>query len=109
MFEECNRTELYQLCLRAGIRASPQTPKAEMIQLLAGEKETFSPNPLDPWRDAIMSLLLAHWDIISAQLDCPAKSGDPKACYQCVDAQVISCIVSQSNADQKLLELRKKK
>lgn len=109
MFEECNHTELYQMCLKAGIRASPSASKSTLIKLLEGLEEPTDENPFDSWRDAIMRLLLDHWDVVSAQLDCPAKSGDPKACYQCVDAQVMSCVVNQSPADQTLLALRKKK
>lgn len=80
-----------------------------MIAYLEGTKEYVSEyNTMDDWRDAIMKVLLAHWTVVASQLTCPAKSGDPKACYECVDAQVTYCVVSQSEPDQKLIALRRK-
>lgn len=80
-----------------------------MILLLEGQIEPAPiENPFDEWRDAIMRFLLDHWPVVASQLTCPAKSGDPKACYQCVDAQVLSCVVQQSEPDQRLIELRRK-
>lgn len=108
-FERCNHTELYQVCRRAGIPVSPATPKEEMIAYLLGESEAPPvENVFDHWRNGIMGFLLDHWSVVETQLTCPAKSGDPKSCYQCVDAQVISCVVQQSDHDQKLIELRRK-
>ena len=108
-FEACNRTELYQICRRVGVPVTPATTREEMIAYLLGEKE--SPeveNVFDTWRNGIMGFLLDHWSVVASQLTCPAKSGDPRSCYQCVDAQVISCVVQQTPYDQKLIELRRK-
>jgi len=108
-FAQCNETELYQICRRAGIPVAPGTSKEKMIALLLGEEEPEEvTNVFDGWRDGIMRFLLDYWSKVESQLTCPAKSGDPKSCYQCVDAQVISCIVQQSPYDQKLILLRRK-
>lgn len=110
VFEKCNHTELYQACRKAGMNVLPSETRENMIAFLEGTKEfqeTY--NSIDDWRDAIMKVLLSHWKVVASQLTCPAKSGDPKACYQCVDAQAISCVVTQSEPDQKLIALRRSK
>lgn len=109
LFSAFNRTELYQLCRRVGFNIPPTTSVEKMIVYLQGEEEApMEPNIFNSWRDAIMLFLLEHWKAVESQLTCPAKSGDPRSCYQCIDQQVISCIVQQSPYDQKLIELRRK-
>jgi hypothetical protein len=110
VFDPCNHTELYQLCRTAGMNVQPNETRENMISYLEGTKE-FQENyhPVDDWRDAIMKVLLDHWTVMASQLTCPAKSGDPKSCFRCVDAQVIGCLVSQSEPDQKLISLRRSK
>jgi hypothetical protein len=44
---------------------------------------------------------------METQLTCPAKSKDPKACFQCVDAQVVTCLVQNEN-DIALIRRHKK-
>jgi hypothetical protein len=87
-----NHTELYQLCRRAGLKVTPDMPKGTLMSVLEGEVEAHLENPLDELRDGLMGFILEHWKRLSVQLFCPAKSGDPKACFQCVDAQVIHCL-----------------
>jgi hypothetical protein len=108
-FSTCNETELYQVCRRVGLPVTPRTSKEEMVSYLLGEKEPPDvENIFDGWRDGIMRFLLDHWSVVESQLSCPAKSGDPRSCYQCVDAQVVSCVVQQNPYDQRLIELRRK-
>jgi hypothetical protein len=94
LFDPYNRTELHQLCQANGIRIARDTPREEMVRLLLGEA-TMHPDQysdLDEWRHAIMGFVLDHWDRLSTQLTCPAKSGDPKACFGCVDSRVQYCL-----------------
>ncbi len=46
-----------------------------------------------------MRFLLEHWPMVFSQLTCPAKTGDPLACFQCVDAQVVYCIVDNKKEE----------
>lgn len=95
IFAAYNQTELYQTARRAGLAVHPAMPRGMIISILLGEQE--SPpfeHPFDPWRRAIMSFLLDHWKQVETQLTCPAKSGDPNACFGCVDAQVTTCLVT---------------
>lgn len=89
-----NHTELYQLCVRAGIDTNPGRSKEELVAVIEGTLPAMGTNPIDEWRYGIMSFLLEHWRRASSQLSCPAKSGEPDACHQCVDAQVIHCLTT---------------
>lgn len=110
-FEEllgrCNRTELYQLVRRQGIPTTSSLSKEELAKLLLGEAEPpLEPNEIDAWRDALMAFILDNWATIRSQISCPAKSGDPKACYECVDTQVIACLTENKRS---LVHIRRKK
>jgi len=127
-WNRANETELLQACRAAGISAAPGTPKETLIQLLTGEKEEATPNPIDKWREALMEFLLDYWMVVRGQTECPAKDlevwteqlpgqaivqrkpGLPPgqiACRTCTDAQVMCCIV-QNKANAHLIERRKK-
>lgn len=106
--ETLNETELYQVCLNADLRISPASSKEDMIAYLLGTKEPpEEPHEIDAWRRGIMGFLLDYWKVMEAQLKCPAKSGDPKACFQCLDTQVITCIVTNAPAEQHIRKHKK--
>jgi len=94
-FDRFNHTELYQACRSAGIVCSPREPREKLIAYLESEQE---PPPyeheFDRWRHGIMGFVLEYWKKLEAQLHCPAKSGSPLACFSCVDAQVVCCVVN---------------
>jgi hypothetical protein len=94
---DCNHTELYQTCRTVGLPAAAEMSRDQLIDLLL-EGLGGGENALDPLRDAIMAFLLDHWELVRSQLGCPARSGDPKSCYQCTDPQVLYCLVD--NADE---------
>lgn len=100
----CNHTELYQLCRTAGRKVLPSDSKTLLAAVLEGEQEGTSPNPIDALRDGLMDFLIAHWRRIHAQLFCPAKSGDPRACYGCCDAQVIHCLTINPKIEPVIIE-----
>lgn len=108
LFAPFNDTEIYQMARSAGLPVLPSMPKQHVIQLLLGEVEAEPVvHELDRWRHGIMGFVIEHWRALETQLDCPAKSKDPKACFQCVDAQVVTCLVTNEN-DIALIRLRKK-
>lgn len=109
LFDRCNRTELLQILKRLGLSVPPHTPKDTLIRVLLGEEE---PDPnwlnvMDTWRHGLMGFVLDHWEVVRSQLECPAKSGDPRACFGCVDAQVISCLVDNEH-EERFIQLRRK-
>ena len=110
----CNHTELYQACQRAGVPALPNYSKERMIALLEGLEEPQEIDYIvDTWRDAIMAFVKEYWAKLRSQLTCPAKSGDPRACYGCVDAQVYACLVENEQMEpfikDQLIQLKRKK
>jgi hypothetical protein len=111
-FEVCNDTELYQLCRKAHIPVVPGTPKEVMIALLLGEKEpdpiTEGTHPIDSWRHGLAGFVLDHWSVLEPQITCPIKSKDPRACFGCLDTQVVTCVVQNPNNEQ-LIELHRRK
>lgn len=107
-FADCNHTELYQICRRLGLRIAPNTDKEKMIAYLMGEEEPPPcDHPVDSWRHGLMGFLLDHWQTVRSQLTCPAKSGDPRACFNCLDAQVITCIADNPE-NEDLIQLKRK-
>lgn len=99
-----NHSELLQLCWQAGYRPHPSRTREQLAEILEGRyEEVEEENPLDDFRFGIMSFLLEHWKRASSQLFCPAKSGDPNACRQCVDAQVIHCLTTNPKIEPGVL------
>lgn len=108
LFEGFNHTELYQSARDAGLNVLPSMRREELISYLTGEAEPpEKPHELDRWRHGIMGFVLEHWRALETQLECPAKSKDPRACFQCIDTQVVTCLVQNEN-DIQLIRLHKK-
>lgn len=109
LLDRCNETELLQILKRLGIAVPVGLPKETLINVLLGEEEPDAAwaNVMDSWRHGIMGFLLDHWEVVRSQLECPAKSGDPRSCFNCIDAQVISCI-TQNPGDEHLIQLKRK-
>ena len=109
LFAHCNHTEVYQICRRLGLAVDPAMPRDQMISFLTGDAEppVEERNTVDSWRHGIMGFLLDNWEVVRAQLDCPAKSGDPRACFSCVDARVISCVATNPE-NEHLIQIKRK-
>lgn len=103
-----NYTELQQLCTGAGLPVHPRMSFEDMVALLEGHLQPIEENaPIDVWRDAIMAFVIDFWSKLHSQLTCPAKTKDPRACYGCIDQQVIACLVKQKQAEP-LIAVRRK-
>lgn len=64
----------------------------ELIQRLLGIEESDVESVMDSWRHGLAGFVLDHWTVLQNQILCPLKSKDPRACFGCLDAQVISCL-----------------
>lgn len=108
IFDKCNHTELYQSAIDAGLPAQPTNSKEELAAMLEG---TLEPEPkyhiVDSYRDAIMAFVNDYKIKLASQLTCPAKSLDPRACYGCIDTQVIACVIKNAPVEQ-YIQLRRK-
>ena len=108
-WSQLNYSELYQAAQAAGCTPLPQATPDELIASLEGRREPPDEyNPINDVRDAIMSFVIEYWVKLQSQLTCPAKSGDPKACYGCIDTQVVSCLV-KNEAVRPFIQLKRKK
>lgn len=111
-----NKTELYQTCRRVGINVHPRTTKLEMISYLEGSQEApplpEEQHPIDAWRLGLINFISDHWKVLQPQLKCPARmlhhpqNPDPRPCFRCTDAQVITCVVSNPQTEH-LIQLYK--
>jgi hypothetical protein len=116
LYEKYNHTELYQTCLSAGILVRPNEAWEEMVAYLEGWKEPpalqESDNVFHTWRYGIIGFLLEFWKRIHTQITCPAKSmkdeqnPNPRPCFGCTDAQVVTCIVQNRDNEDRIYELR---
>lgn len=105
---QLNYSELYQAAQAAGHQPLPQATPEQLVALLEGLQEPSDEyNPINDLRDAIMAFVLEYWVKLQSQLTCPAKSGDPKACYGCLDTQVVSCLV-KNEAVRPFIQLKRK-
>lgn len=104
-----NHTELYQLARALNLPVYPHTATGDVRSLLREEAVSaeYKSHPIDEYRHGIMQMLLEYWDGVSAQLSCPAKSGDPRACFGCIDSQVLSCVVENRDHLVTIRNLRK--
>lgn len=117
-FLACNATELYQLCRKQGMNISPDTSREDMAAYLYGDKEAPEEGEhlIDDWRQAIMAFLTDHWQVVRAQVNCPAKNlmkeplepGEKRACFNCVDTQVLACVVTNPE-NEELIQLKRKR
>lgn len=95
LFSALNHTELYQFACLAGHAVAPSLDREALLRIIVYEDEARGDaSPLDAWRTAIMQFVLAHRKQLETQLTCPAKTFDPRACFGCLDTQVVSCLVN---------------
>ncbi len=100
---ELNLTELQQLARNARLESGGAKTKEDYVAvLLEGQKR--EPSKMDKRRLNLMGLLLRHWKVVESQLTCPARSGDPRSCFGCPDAQVMQCIGRLSPSKAKEIE-----
>jgi len=75
-----------------GLKVDGNLSIADLIKTAQGDLPQIE-SSLDKWRQNLMSFLLDHWAALSTQLTCPAKTGDPAACFGCIDTQVAYCLM----------------
>lgn len=53
--------------------------------------------PVNKIRLNIMRYLINHWIQVEPLLSCPARTKDPRACFNCTDMQVVECAAINRN------------
>jgi len=97
---ELNHTELLTLAKGLNPDVCRTTPKEVLIELIEcdpGEEPVIPALPINKHRRHIMKFVIANWSRLGALVDCPARSLDPFACYQCLDMQVAECWVTNEH------------
>lgn len=90
-----NKTEILTRCEDIGLlNAHREMDDSELQELLEGEvrNDELPPRHTNKSRLKIMQYILAHWEQVQPLLSCPARSGSPKACFNCSDLQVTYCM-----------------
>lgn len=115
-YERFNYTELYQTCLTAGILVRPNEPAEMMIAYLEGWSEPPQYQEVDnvfhTWRHGFISFIEEYWRRIETQITCPARAlkdpvnPNPRPCFGCTDAQVVTCIVQNQDNEQRIDAMR---
>lgn len=116
LYEQTNRTELYQLCKRSGYNIHPAATREQLIStLLTGQGQ--QNNPIDEVRNTLMRLITEYWSSLVAQLKCPAqhmydqdeRTRIARPCFGCTDMQVLYCVTEQvPDHQRRIYQLRKK-
>lgn len=108
LFDNCNHTELYQLCRARDLPVLPSMPREQLAGLLLGElTPEAQPHTIDSWRHGLAGFVLSHWHVLQNQVTCPLKSKDPLSCFGCLDTQVVSCVVGNPKTEH-LIQLHRK-
>jgi hypothetical protein len=110
LFERCNHTELYQIARSVGFVVMPSLSREALIRIIVYDQlpAHLEEHAVDEWRLAIMRFIIDHRKRLETQLDCPAKSFQPDACFGCIDTQVVSCLTSNAG-NIHLIQLHRKK
>lgn len=117
IYEDLNRTELYQLCRRAGVQVDPAWDRQQLITAI----QDLSPDDvvshhIDELREALMGLISQYWRTLQPQLKCPAKymkhfdpaKCNPRPCFGCSDIQVMTCVATEEPSNlQRIYQIRR--
>ncbi len=107
LLETCNHTELYQLCRQKGLSVNPSMLRTTLIETFLEGQGPPTKNTFDSWRHGLTGFVFDHWQKMQPQLTCPIRSGDPRSCWGCLDAQVIACIEDNPKYEP-LIQLHRK-
>lgn len=90
--DELNHTELLLLAKDINPNVFRQTPRDVLVSIIESDVEPDVPDlPVNKHRLRIMKFVRENWERCGALINCPAKSQDPHACFQCLDLQATEC------------------
>lgn len=100
-FEECNHTELLGMAREIDPNLCRSDSLEDLVGTVDGVVDAKPELRTNKIRLQIMDLVNANMDRVRPFVTCPAKSGDPHACFGCTDAQVVECYLE----NQELMEI----
>ena len=86
-----NLTELVAICVQLNPEAHRALPRELLEQISLGKEVELPARAVNKMRLKIMTYINENFSQIEYQVNCPAKSRDPYACFTCSDLQVASC------------------
>lgn len=91
-YDLLNQSELAAIAKELDPSASRQLSRDLLIGIIEGTVALLPERTIDKKRLKIMLYVNTNWDQVMYQVSCPAKSRDPRACFQCCDVQAADCI-----------------
>lgn len=93
ILDKMNMTELAALAQETDAEAHRGLGRERLAQIIRGASDDPLPQkPINKYRLRIMEFVNDHWEQVKPMLTCPARSGDPRACFNCTDVQVVECV-----------------
>lgn len=73
-------------------------PESKLMAVIEGRDPGCPDRKINRVRLQIMDYILRNWEGVSPLLSCPARSKDPRSCFQCTDVQVAECALTNPQA-----------
>lgn len=91
-YDRLNRSELATIAQELDAEAHRFLSRDILIRVIEGEQPPLPERTINKRRLQVMNYVNENWDQVMYQVSCPAKSRDPRACFNCCDVQAIECI-----------------
>lgn len=92
--DELNMTELVEMAWFANPGAHRGLPRSVLIDIIKGADVDLPVRQIDVWRGKLFTFCDTHWTQVKPFLSCPMKTRKPNACFNCLDAQVAECTLT---------------
>lgn len=92
MDDSLNLTELVLMAQDIDPEAHRGLGRDTLLEIInSGETPGLPQRRINKLRLNIMTWILGNWSQVAPLVTCPARSKDPRSCFQCTDVQVIEC------------------
>lgn len=93
--DNMNMSELLSFAQDHEPNAHRGLPREVLIELALGEEHELPARKIDKYRLKIMQFINEHFEQVGPFIQaCPAKTRNPRACFECTDVQVIECTLT---------------
>jgi hypothetical protein len=98
LLDEVNLSELVLLAQNEDPEAHRGLGRSHLKSIILGDEEEELPlRTINKVRLRIMEFVNTHWLQVRPFVQCPAKTRDPRACFQCTDHQAVECAMSNKD------------
>ncbi len=89
--DDLNMSELVLLAQDHEPEAHRGLDREVLVAIIVGESVPLPTRQINKVRLRVMDYVIEHWTQLKPLLSCPARTKDPRACFQCTDVQVVEC------------------